>query len=163
MFLQTIRKRSEEKLTKRVYLAQKADAVKEDFAKLVKADIEVIGGNLEEDYISMKSKTAFKEEIKEKIRKAAFIYLKNLQKEHSKIKHIVYPKFQTQGYMTSPIFTNDDVNLLHALRSRSVNVKSYFRNKYLNNLLCPLCLEEDDDQRHLLECVELRKRFKIQG
>ena len=64
--------------------------------------------------------------------------------------------------MTSPIFTNDDVNLLHALRSRSVNVKCNFRNKYLNNLLCPLCLEKDDDQPHLLECVELRNRFKTE-
>ena len=65
MFLQTIRKRSEEELTKRVYLAQKADAVKGDFAKLVKADIELIEWNLEEDYISMKSKTAFKEDIQD--------------------------------------------------------------------------------------------------
>ena len=125
-----------------------------DFAKLVKADIEVIGGNLEEDCISMKSKTAFKEEIKEKIRKAAFVYLKNLQKKNSKIKHIVYPKFQDQEYMTSHIFTNVDVNLLHALRSRSVNVKCNFRNV--------LCLEKDDDQLHLLECVELRNRFKTE-
>ena len=64
--------------------------------------------------------------------------------------------------MTSPIFTNEEVNLLHALRSRSVNVKCNFRNKYLNNLLCPLCQKEDDDQNHLLECEELKKRFKTE-
>ena len=80
MYLQTILKRPEEELTKRVYLAQKAEAVKGDFAKLVKADIELIGGNLEEDYISMKSKTAFKEDIIDQVRKAAFMYLKNLHK-----------------------------------------------------------------------------------
>ena len=162
MYLQTILKMSEDELTKRVYLAQKADAVNGDFAKLVKADIELIGGTLNEDYILMKSKTAFKEEIKEKVRKAAFVYLKNLQKEHSKVKNIVYTKFQTQEYMTSPIFTNEDVNILHAFRSRSVNVKCNFRNKYLNNLLCPLCLEEEDDQPHLLECAELRKMFNTE-
>ena len=77
-----------------------------------------------------------KEEIK---------YLQSLEKEHSKIKNIVYPYLQKQDYMTSPIFTNEEVNLLHALHSRSVNVKCNFRNKYLNNLLCPLCQKEDDD------------------
>ena len=39
LYLQTILKRSEDELTKRVYLAQKADAVKGDFAKLIKTDI----------------------------------------------------------------------------------------------------------------------------
>ena len=53
-------------------LQQEIDAVKGDFAKLIKADFELIGGNLEEYYIEMKSKRAFKEEINEKVRNAAF-------------------------------------------------------------------------------------------
>ena len=64
--------------------------------------------------------------------------------------------------MTSPIFTNEEVNLLHTLRSRTVNAKCNFRNKYLNSLLCPLCQKEDDDQNHLWECDELKKRVNTE-
>ena len=52
---------------------------------LKKDDFELIGGNLEEHYSEKKIKSASKEEINEKVRNAAFKYLKNLLKEHSKI------------------------------------------------------------------------------
>ena len=92
--------------------------------------------------------------------KAAFSYLKEKQKTHSKVRGIKYKKLHTQEYLTSPLFTNEEVNLLHALRSRSVNVKCNFRSRYQNNLLCPLCEQKDDDQPHLLECVELIQKLK---
>ena len=55
--------------------------------------------------------------------------------------------------MTSPIFTNDEVNLLHALRSRSTECKVNYKQKYVgSNLLCSLCKIADEDQKHLLTC-----------
>ena len=160
MFLQTILKRSEDELTRRVYMAQKDDPVKGDFVNLIKSDLEMFDGSIDQEYIQLKSKSSLKEEIKEKIRKAAFKYLKEKQNGHSKIKGIQYTHLQTQTYMTSPLFSNEEVNLLHGLRSRSVNVKCNFRTRYQNNLLCPLCEKEDDDQPHLLNCVELLNMFK---
>jgi hypothetical protein len=62
--------------------------------------------------------------------------------------------------MTSPIFTNDEVNLLHALRSRSINVKNNFSSKYRNDMSCPLCFYVRDDQQHLLDCLVLKKKLK---
>ena len=69
--------------------------------------------------------------MKHKTKVAAFSYLKSLQVQHSKIKDIQYPRFETQKYMTSQMFTNCEVNLLHALRSRSVmsNVISVLSTK----------------------------------
>ena len=160
MFLQTILKRSEDELTRRVYMAQKDDPVKGDFVNLVKSDLEMFDGSIDQEYIQLKSKSSLKEEIKEKIRKAAFKYLKEKQNGHSKIKGIQYTHLQTQTYMTSQLFRNEEVNLIHGLRSRSVNVKCNFRTRYQNNLLCPLCEKEDDDQPHLLSCVELLNGFK---
>ena len=75
-------------------------------------------------------------------------YLKEKQETHSKIKDIVYTELKVQEYITSPIFTNEETNLLYALPSRSVNVKINFRNKFQNNLLCPLCQLKDDNQAH---------------
>ena len=160
MFLQTILKRSDDELTRRVYMAQKDDPVKGDFVNLVKSDLEMFDGSIDEEYIQLKSKSSLKEEIKDKIRKVAFRYLKEKLAGHSKIKGIQYTQLKAQTYMTSPLFSNEEVNLLHGLRSRSVNVKCNFRTRFQNNLLCPLCEQEDDDQPHLLNCVELLNRFK---
>ena len=57
--------------------------------------------------------------------------------------------------MVSPIFSNKEVNLLHALRSRSTECKTNPKQKYIHtNLLCTLCETEADDQPHLMRCTE---------
>ena len=160
LFLQTILQRPEEELTRRVYDAQKRDPIQGDFYKLVKDDFNDIGEEMNEIQIKQTNRESFKKEIKEKIRAAAFVYLKNIQSEHSKVKDIKYPKFEVQPYMTSPIFYNDEVNLLHALRSRYLNVKANFRFKYQNNILCPLCQNETDDQRHVMDCSVLKRKYE---
>ena len=91
---------------------------------------------------------------------AAFKFLKNLQEKHSKVKDISYEKLETQQYMTSPIFKDDEVNILHALRAKYINVKANFSSKYQNNMLCPLCLVDLDDQQHVLKCGILSSKFK---
>ena len=160
LYLQTILKRPQEELTRRVYIAQKSNPVKGDFCKLVESDIELIGGNISEQHIQLVSKNTLKAEVKAKMQAAALGYLKQKQHQHSKIRNIVYSKLQTQAYMVSPLFTNDEVNTLHALRSRSVNVKANFKNKYGNNLLCPLCGLDEDSQPHMLVCTELNKLYE---
>ena len=63
----------------------------------------------------------------------------------------------TQSYLTSPMFSNKEVNLLHALRSRC-----NFSSKYKDNLSCPVCLveSESDDQQHILNCNILKKKLR---
>ena len=107
-----------------------------------------------------KSKNDFKNELKAIVRAAALDYLKNKQQQHSKVRRIEYPKLIVQSYMTSPLFTNQEVNLLHSLRSRSVNVKVNYKQKYLENLLCSLCKKESDDQEHIINCEVLKKLIK---
>ena len=79
---------------------------------------------------------------------------------HSKIKEILYNKLETQEYMMSPLFNNEEVNTLHALRCRSVNVKANLKNKFGSDLSCPLCLKNEDNQAHILVCPELTQRLK---
>ena len=63
--------------------------------------------------------------------------------------------------MTSPIFTNQEVNLLHSLRSRSVDCKVNFRGMYGSDLACSLCQDgTQDDQQHILACPRLRQEMK---
>ena len=161
IYQQTILKRNEEELTKRVYKAQSENPIFGDFYHLVKSDWELIGETMNEEYIRTSNKNTYKKHIKKKIREAAFMYLKDQQKMHSKIKDIEYKKFETQGYMNSPLFTNDEVNLLYRIRSRALNCKANFKNRYKNdNLLCILCNEEQCTQQHILLCKALQSKLE---
>ena len=87
--------------------------------------------------------------------------LKARQQEHSKVRDIEYETLETQSYMVSPIFTNQEVSLLHALRSRSTDCKANFKNKCgLNNQQCRICNVGQEDQLHLLECDKLNNCLK---
>ena len=160
LYLQTILHRPDHELIKRVYVAQKDDPLPGDFFQLFQGDLQLMGGDLSDQYIQQSSRNSLKCEIKQKTKNAAFRYLKSLQSQHSKISEIHYPTFGTQKYMTSPIFTNDEVNLLHALRSRSINVKNNFSSKYRNDMSCPLCSNVIDDQQHILDCDVLKNKLK---
>ena len=92
---------------------------------------------------------------------AAFIFLNELKVTHSKVRDIEYDKLETQTYLTSPLFSNEDVNTLFSLRSRLVDCKSNFKNRYKeNDILCPLCRLEEDSQQHMLACREITSRIQ---
>ena len=87
------------------------------------------------------------------------IYLQDIQKNHSKVKHIKYTQLRTQAYLKSALFSNDDVKLVFALRTRTAEqFKANFPNKYQGRTACPLqCKDENGDvvadtQQHLLSC-----------
>ena len=159
MIQKTILQRPVNELISRVYNAQKINTVKGDFCELVRNDIELLGGTFTEEYIAQTGRNSLKTEIKSRLREAAFEYLYEKQQKHSKVSNIQYNKLETQAYIKCPVFNNEEVNLLHALRSRMINVKNNFSSKFLNNLLCPLCENDRDDQTHLLECTELQSRI----
>ena len=69
------------------------------------------------------------------------------------MKEIQYDKLQVQDYILNPVFSNEEVNLLHSLRSRTTECKANFKQKYIHsNLLCSLCQVECEDQQHILRC-----------
>ena len=77
------------------------------------------------------------------------------------ISHIKYEKLETQKYFTSEIFNDEEVNLLFALRSRTVDCKGNFKSKYKDsNLTCQYCKTHEDDQPHMLNCEIIRKNLK---
>merc|ERR1719300_603417 len=105
------------------------------------------------------SKNSFKKFVKSKIRSAALSYLLELQQKHSKVKHIKYTQLKTQAYLKSQLFSNDDVKLIFALRTRTAEqFKANFPNKYQGRISCPMqCKDVNGDiiadtQQHLLSC-----------
>ena len=112
-------------------------------------------------FVESSGKDFYRKTIRNKIREAALKYLQAKQQTHSKVKNIKYTGLETQDYLKSPIFSNEETSLLFALRTRTArSFKANFSNLYGGRVECPLkcwnlSLHEPppkDDQEHLLVC-----------
>ena len=71
----------ETEMVKKVYEVHKINPSTGDFKEIVKQDCEKIGLDLSDEEISQISKQQFRIIVKSKILKAAFLFLKTLQKK----------------------------------------------------------------------------------
>ena len=77
------------------------------------------------------------------------------------MKDIHYDTLETQQYMKSQLFTNEEVNLLFAIRSRMIDCKSNFKSKYnKDDLTCRICHKAEENQFHILHCKVLNDVLK---
>ena len=122
---------------------------------MVKDDL--IELNMTEDDIKEKKKVEAKKYIKHQIYTLAFEELKKRQATHKKINRIKYEKLERQKYLESKELTLKEACMLVALRSHSVKeIKTNFKTFNKDDLLCPLCLRNEDTQEHCLECPKLK-------
>ena len=164
IYHQTILKREDSELTKRIYIEQKQNPTKGDYVELLREDFKIIDEAQDDEKIKNISIIKYKAYIKSKIKLAAFKYLMRKLKTHSKVSHIEYQKLETQGYMTSPVFTNVEVNMLHSLRARCADVKMNFKHKYIQtHTRCSICDIENEDQQHILLCEVIQQYHKSEN
>ena len=90
-----------------------------------------------------------------------------IEKKHSKVKKINYKKLETQSYIKSPLFSNEDIYLLSAMRSHTVrDIKCNVPTKFREDLLCPLkcwssCEQPIfDTQEHLFKCTKILAKLE---
>ena len=162
MYLRTILKRDDEELTKRVFREQERNTTPGDFVELVKADLAKYNIDYNEEFIKASKEDDFKSFVRKKIKEAAFEELKRKQMSHSKVNEITYEKLEKQPYLTSALFSNDDVEILSNLRSHTTRgIRSNFSQLYKNNTNCPLkCWSPEesplkDTQEHLMVCQKI--------
>ena len=74
--------------------------------------------------------------------------------------YVEHEKFQFQKYFQPSGSSIDEVKLLFQLRSRMVDVRINFKNKY-DDTLCPLCKAADDSQEHVFSCTKLTTNKNI--
>ena len=158
MYLQNILQRDKNEMVRRVYEAQKEDPSSGDFVELVNEDCAAIKLDMTEKDIEKMPKLRFKKIVKAKVLKAAFEYLTTLQQSHSKMQNIKYKQFETASYMTSPKFSNENVSLLLALRTRTVRgIRNDFGGLYTDKT-CPLGYGEIDTLPNILTCEVLKQQ-----
>ena len=105
-YLKSILNRDPEEPINRIYEAQVEKPCPGNFAVLVAKDLEMIGDPKNTTIIKNAANEVFKRSVKNRIKTAAFKYLKIKQMEHSKVKNINYTSLETQPYLKSEMFTN---------------------------------------------------------
>ena len=79
-------------------------------------------------------------------------FLEDLKENHSKTEKLF--EYKLQNYLTSQNLSTEQKKLLFSLRTRSIHVKTNYRNKYKFNMICSLCDDktEEESELHLLRC-----------
>ena len=165
MYLWQILTRNENELIHKVYSVQSLQTTKGDWFQILNQVKEILSIEKSDEEISCMKKDAFKSYIDKKTQLKAFEYLKKIARKHSKSEFTwAQSKFDQQQYLSDARFSKQDIQLLFALRTRMIDVKTNFRNLYDNNLDCQTCSEKCiEDENHLLVCENLKNEESVQA
>ena len=87
----------------------------------------------------------------------------------SKGKGLKYDKLEMQTYLWSDKLSLKEAKLLFKIRTRMLDVKTNFKNKYITNsvklpeaIYCSFCLSDSiEDQEHIIDCEAFEQPYKI--
>ena len=153
IYLQTILKRHDSEITKKVYLCQKSRPLPGDWCQLVAADFNKIDLHMSDENVAQMPVYEYKKLIKSKFHDTAFNELEELKEGHSKVRDNYYSDFKNiQPYFKNRNISNRGTSLMFSLQSKTVRtIKTNFPNMY-SSLLCTLCLTHQNTQEHLILC-----------
>ena len=80
-------------------------------------------------------------------------------KNKSKVQDILYTKLSPQPYIVSGELGDEHKQMLFALRSKMLRVKSNFSGLYKNDDQCSLGCKSVENQMHLIECKYLIEKL----
>ena len=127
---------------------------KDDWTVQVEKDLKEIHLNISMESIKVMSKEEFGKKVRIAVSKAAFKFLRAEKQKRSKVREVKHDNLEMQNYLTPTGLSLKQAKLIFQLRSRMLDVRTNFKNKY-NDLLCPVCKEKPDTQQHVLECSAL--------
>ena len=134
--------------------------VKNDWTIQVRQDLKDL--NISEDFSVLKKykKNAFKKMVKEKLKKYTFDYLLELKRSHSKMKNILYEKFEIQPYLNNSQLSVENMRDLFAFRTRMAEFGENFRGQR-QFVICPFLCNQKDSQMHSFNCIGITQKLQI--
>ena len=129
--------------------------MKNDWFITIQNDLSECNINLSEEEITNMKKETFKTLVKQKIKLLSKEYLISLRNKHTKSKDLLLEN-NIKGYSISEQLTIEDKQLLFALKTRAVDVKTNYKSMY-SNLQCRLCnsLEQEESEIHVMQCNKI--------
>ena len=150
-FLQYILQEDEDCLIHTFLKAQLEKPTRGDWGQSCSETLEALGINLEIRDIEIMNKSSFRTLVKRKTATEALRYLNQVKSKHSKVLNIVHKRLEIATYFTGNDMRVTECKFLFALRSRMIDVRANYRDKYWDTI-CPCCCLEEDTQEHLLSC-----------
>ena len=150
-FLQYILKQEKDSMVYQVLQATSEKSVKNDFVFRCKKYLEILKINLSFEEIAKMTKFSLNKLLKEKIRVAAFEYLKMQQSKQDKIKNIEYQKLEMQEYLANGDRNINLSKVIFKARGRNLDIKLQKKWKY-DNKLCSGCKTNEESGEELLNC-----------
>ena len=160
MYLQYLLKEEEDSLLFNVFKAQLENPSKDDWTTQVVKDMRDINLNISMECMKVMSKEVFSKNLKIAMSKAALKFLTVEKQKRSKVRDLAHDDLEMQNYLTPNGLSLKHAKLLFQLRSRMLDVRKNFENKY-DDLMCPLCKEKADTQQHVLECSVLLQNTNL--
>ena len=96
----------------------------------------------------------FNKILKERMKIAAFSYLKNQQSKQEKIKEINYSKLEIQEYLLHGDRNPKVSQLIYQARGKILDIKMHKKWKF-NDKLCIGCKTKEESGQEILDCKDL--------
>ena len=159
LYYWTLLNKPSEELVKRFFEIQKDFSTTDDWILQIEEDKRDLEINISEQSIQIMKKEAFKKLVKQKLNEKAFEFLFKTKEGHSKTKHL--KSFLFQNYLQTENISTKEKKLLFSLRTRSVDVKTNYKNKYKFSMQCSLCenASEEESEMHLLKCIKISQNI----
>ena len=152
MYLHHILTRNDDALISRVFWAQVGRPGKGDWCQVVREDLNDIGlSQLSFEDIPTKSTEELKKLVEDHVKSTVFTELQLEKTKLSKIASMEYKRLELQPYLTDQTLSVRLKCLTFRWRTRMVNVGWNYGRKEK----CPICLNDDDTQSHLMFCDKL--------
>lgn len=149
-YFHVILNRDRSEITRQVIEAQRSKILQGDFLTQLLSDLDML--YLHESVIETITQDKLKKLPQKKIEEKAFQYLIKKSITNSKTITDIYYDMNGYNYFCDHRFTPDTVRTIFKFRTRMVDVKNNFRNKYNQDLTCSLCKQEMCDQNHMFQC-----------
>ena len=155
MFLHYILNEDQESIICRFYKAQVKNPTINDWS--VENDLKELGISQSNAEIETLKKDKFAEIVKQAVEERALQFLSSVKLKHAKVLQFVHIKLCMQEYLKPNKVQNINLSkfIFHA-RTRMLDCKTNFSNGHKNEEInCPLKCQEQDTQKHLLECRKI--------
>ena len=150
MYLWNVLHASQCELINKVYSVQTLKTTRGDWSEVIQTTKEILSIEKTDEEIKGMKKETFRNYVEKKVSIGAFQYLQTLAKKHSKSEYTWNQgKLEKQKYLEDKRFSRQDIQLLFALKSRMISVKTNFRNLHNNNMECQTC-----DEKSIYGCLE---------
>ena len=153
IYIQTVSHRSDEEITKQVYMCQYNNPSPGNWCYLGKEDLHQVGIHKSREHITFLHQNKYKKYTKHRVQNTAFHDLDQIKKHTQRLKTIITSN-------TSKLVSSQQWFLIFTMKSKIVRgVMVNFWSIYSDDTLCPLCKGSIDAHKKYCSLLRTQKLY----